>query len=192
MLLTSVATVWLLPIISCWVRELRGAQWLCLTLLLSMDHYQTIAPAACIPACSMILRHKGMQSNTAFPCLCTSGDWEGDYGGADGGDDGLVDEDHHQPGSSLQMALLEEASAAGQYGRGPWGDGAAAGGSGAADPEHMSYEELCRAHMEALLAAAAAQQVQSDLQVRPKHTSFQRLVCFWMGAGHEFLQGVLA
>jgi hypothetical protein len=126
------------------------------------------------------------------PCTLLPGDWEGDYGGADGGDDGLVaDDDHHPPGGSLQMALLEEASAAGQLSRGTWGDVAAMGGSGAADPEHMSYEELCRAHMEALLAAAAAQQVQTDLQVRAEGVGFMQRgrgkVCWEVDSMHGTL-----
>jgi hypothetical protein len=45
------------------------------------------------------------------------------------------------------------------------GSGDVASGSHKSDSSRLSYEELCRAHIEKLIAAAAAQQVQSDLQV---------------------------
>ncbi len=42
----------------------------------------------------------------------------------------------------------------------PYGDEEGAGG------DDGSYEELCRAHIEALMAAAAAQEVQTELATR--------------------------
>ena len=74
-------------------------------------------------------------------------------------------------GPGALQAALEEAAGAGSrlgpswlMGSGKVG-GAAPMGEGD-DASRLSYEELCRAHIEKLIAAAAAQQVQSDLQVR--------------------------
>ncbi|GBF92762.1 condensin-2 complex subunit H2 [Raphidocelis subcapitata] len=96
-----------------------------------------------------------------------------DWGGGDpwaGGDDSDGDAGPDAPlegPSALQAALEEAAGGGGKLGAG-WLDAAADGGAGlgAADPSRLTYEELCRAHIDKLIAAAAAQQVQSDLQVR--------------------------
>ncbi|KAF8057098.1 rpsL [Scenedesmus sp. PABB004] len=78
-------------------------------------------------------------------------------------------EDDYGPDSHLADAsLLEDAAGAGGALR-PWAmgavqDWAADGGDGGADAR--SYEELCRSHIDSLIAAAAAQQVQSELAVR--------------------------
>lgn len=70
------------------------------------------------------------------------------------------------PSSALQAAL-EEAAGNGGGGAPAWLSGMAGGGGGGGDVDasRLTYEELCRAHIEKLIAAAAAQQVQSDLQV---------------------------
>ena len=77
--------------------------------------------------------------------------------------------------SALQAALEE---AAGGGGKAPvWlaADGEAATADG--DVSRLTYEELCRAHIEKLIAAAAAQQVQSDLQVRAYASRVARASC---------------
>ena len=49
----------------------------------------------------------------------------------------------------------------GHRGIAPWGEEAAAAAEGG-----NSYEDLCRAHMEAMVNAAATQEVQSELAQR--------------------------
>ncbi|KIZ05577.1 hypothetical protein MNEG_2384 [Monoraphidium neglectum] len=100
-------------------------------------------------------------------------DWGGDDGGwGDGGgdsEDGEPGAGGQDQGPSALQAALEEA-AGGGMGPSGWlhggGSGDVASGSHKSDSSRLSYEELCRAHIEKLIAAAAAQQVQSDLQVR--------------------------
>ncbi|WIA33974.1 hypothetical protein OEZ86_007069 [Tetradesmus obliquus] len=98
----------------------------------------------------------------------------GDYGGDGYEDDGA---DGFAAGGDLLggASLLEAAAEAEGGGLRPWaalagasrGDGAPDWLGGAEDGSgEPSYEELCRSHIESLIAAAAAQQVQSELAVR--------------------------
>ncbi|KAG2437466.1 hypothetical protein HXX76_006116 [Chlamydomonas incerta] len=104
-----------------------------------------------------------------------TGDDGGDdfYGGGGGASD--LDDDPVGPGGWGEdgggVEGLEEAAAAGLRANGMrWPAAALDGGGGgevaAVGGAEQSYEELCRAHMEALMAAAAARVVQSDLARR--------------------------
>ncbi|KAI8476661.1 MAG: hypothetical protein J3K34DRAFT_516252 [Monoraphidium minutum] len=93
-------------------------------------------------------------------------DWgggdDGGWGGGGDDSDGELAPPGEGPGA-LQAALEEAAMGPGGWLSGGEGGG---GGGGGGDESRLSYEELCRAHIEKLIAAAAAQQTQSDLQVR--------------------------
>jgi len=68
--------------------------------------------------------------------------------------------------SALQQALEEAAGGGSKLGPAWLSGGGGEQGGAEWDASCLSYEELCRAHIEKLIAAAAAQQVESDLQVR--------------------------
>ncbi|KAF5840392.1 hypothetical protein DUNSADRAFT_16940 [Dunaliella salina] len=79
--------------------------------------------------------------------------WDDDDGGAGGGDDG------DDGGGFDALDLMHDIG--GHRGASPWGDEGGGGEEGGS-----SYEDLCRAHIEAMVNAAAAQEVQSELAQR--------------------------